>query len=398
MAGTGIIQNIMLNITSAFDPKGFKKTMVYLKGLSKASAQSGIGMMQLHGAFKQTNTKIINGNKAIQKGSQGFLSLGDAAKNVRRTAMKPFRGEFLSLMFLGMGLAKTFGSLVTEVLKVAGVFDVWRATLISVLGPILFPLAQILIKIMTYFMGLDDSTKKSIGVFIIFMAVFGQILALIAPLILLIHTAGGFGVVFGTIGQIAAGVFGIIAGGLMIAWTLISGLIEVFKNWGKVAWKVGRGILIVLIAIAGIVAIILGAPVLLVAGIVAVAAAIVKLVSGFKPVKQFFQWLGRVVQGIAGAIGGIFSGKGASAGWSEGYGSGVKKFASGGIVTRPTAAIIGEAGPEAVIPLGRGHGMGINYSPTINVSLSSASSLDLDSLAREINSRLYDDLRRVGIR
>jgi hypothetical protein len=37
-------------------------------------------------------------------------------------------------------------------------------------------------------------------------------------------------------------------------------------------------------------------------------------------------------------------------------------MASGGIVTRPTRALIGEAGPEAVIPLGRvGAGLGNTY-------------------------------------
>jgi len=38
-------------------------------------------------------------------------------------------------------------------------------------------------------------------------------------------------------------------------------------------------------------------------------------------------------------------------------------FASGGIVTGPTHALIGEAGPEAVVPLGRGGGLG----DTINI-------------------------------
>lgn len=36
----------------------------------------------------------------------------------------------------------------------------------------------------------------------------------------------------------------------------------------------------------------------------------------------------------------------------------IPMLANGGIVTRPTLALIGEAGPEAVIPLGRGGGMG----------------------------------------
>lgn len=36
----------------------------------------------------------------------------------------------------------------------------------------------------------------------------------------------------------------------------------------------------------------------------------------------------------------------------------IPAFAKGGIVTRPTIGLIGEAGPEAIIPLGRGGGMG----------------------------------------
>ncbi len=36
----------------------------------------------------------------------------------------------------------------------------------------------------------------------------------------------------------------------------------------------------------------------------------------------------------------------------------ISAFARGGIVTRPTLGLVGEAGPEAVVPLGRGGGMG----------------------------------------
>jgi hypothetical protein len=45
------------------------------------------------------------------------------------------------------------------------------------------------------------------------------------------------------------------------------------------------------------------------------------------------------------------------------------RMAAGGIVTSPTLALIGEAGPEAVIPLSRGGGMGGNV---INVTVTSA--------------------------
>jgi SLT domain-containing protein len=45
---------------------------------------------------------------------------------------------------------------------------------------------------------------------------------------------------------------------------------------------------------------------------------------------------------------------------------GIPAMANGGIVTGPTLALIGEAGPEAVIPLDRMGGMGGN-NVTINV-------------------------------
>lgn len=59
-------------------------------------------------------------------------------------------------------------------------------------------------------------------------------------------------------------------------------------------------------------------------------------------------------------------------GWVPGIGGAgfdvpeIPKLANGGIVTSPTLALIGEAGPEAVVPLNRGNGMGNNV--TINVN------------------------------
>jgi hypothetical protein len=51
-------------------------------------------------------------------------------------------------------------------------------------------------------------------------------------------------------------------------------------------------------------------------------------------------------------------------------------LADGGIVTGPTLAMIGERGPEAVIPLnGRGNGMGGNYTININGGLGSSAEI-----------------------
>jgi phage-related minor tail protein len=62
------------------------------------------------------------------------------------------------------------------------------------------------------------------------------------------------------------------------------------------------------------------------------------------------------------------------------------KMANGGIVTSPTLALIGEAGPEAVVPLGKGGGMsGI----VINISGGLGTSTDIANAVYE-NLRFYN--------
>lgn len=69
----------------------------------------------------------------------------------------------------------------------------------------------------------------------------------------------------------------------------------------------------------------------------------------------------------------------------------IPKMADGGIVTSPTLALIGEAGPEAVIPLRKSSGAGAG---TINITVNGA--LDPVSVARQIRELLRDEARRTG--
>lgn len=55
----------------------------------------------------------------------------------------------------------------------------------------------------------------------------------------------------------------------------------------------------------------------------------------------------------------------------------------GGIVTRPTVALIGEAGPEAVIPLSRARGLGAGVAVTVNVEGSVIAEHDLAQTVRD---------------
>ncbi|MFN2640971.1 MAG: phage tail length tape measure family protein [Actinomycetota bacterium] len=75
----------------------------------------------------------------------------------------------------------------------------------------------------------------------------------------------------------------------------------------------------------------------------------------------------------------------------------IPRLAAGGIVTRPTLALIGEAGPEAVVPLSRKS----EVATTVNVTLDLRGAViadrnAMDSLARTIRDHLLQLKRRTG--
>jgi hypothetical protein len=70
-------------------------------------------------------------------------------------------------------------------------------------------------------------------------------------------------------------------------------------------------------------------------------------------------------------------------------------FADGGIVRRPTLAMIGEKGPEAVIPLGRGGGMG---SMNVTVNIAEGAIVGVDDLQDTIAQTVRDTAERGGFR
>jgi hypothetical protein len=81
----------------------------------------------------------------------------------------------------------------------------------------------------------------------------------------------------------------------------------------------------------------------------------------------------------------------------------VPPLAAGGIVTKPTVALIGESGPEAVIPLSRGRrgfdpdagGIVVNVTVTGNTIMGDR---DADALGRRVAQSITDQLRRAGVR
>lgn len=74
----------------------------------------------------------------------------------------------------------------------------------------------------------------------------------------------------------------------------------------------------------------------------------------------------------------------------------IPRFASGGVVTRPTLALVGESGPEKIEPIGRGSGVG---GVTININNPSVrSDSDIAEIVRQVNEAFSrrDELAQFG--
>ena len=94
-----------------------------------------------------------------------------------------------------------------------------------------------------------------------------------------------------------------------------------------------------------------------------------------------------------GFIGEIKIGRvGGDDGTTSGGGINIPKMASGGIVNQPTLAMIGEAGPEAVIPLSKMGQMGGGMTITVNAGLISTP----DQIGQDIIAAIQKAQRRSG--
>ena len=92
----------------------------------------------------------------------------------------------------------------------------------------------------------------------------------------------------------------------------------------------------------------------------------------------------------------MLAGAGAAGAVGAGIGAGVAAFAEGGIVTRPTMALIGESGPEAVVPLRERSSAGFG-SNQITINFNGPILGDRQqarTFALEIDKQLYELKRR----
>lgn len=391
--------------------------------MAKMAGNMSVSVDQLRQSLSQLNL-------VLKQNGQLYSSItGKKIKNQTRAQQqlnqqtKRFRMELLSIMFFGMAIARMFGAMTAGSLEAAGAQSVWSTLTMMVGLPAAMKMTDWLLKlyaaydklpgpihtVISWFMFIGQALATllmGIGIFALGWLGLAKMVPWLGPAIAEVGTAingvmtkfGGWAKVFTKIGGVLSIVWG--------AFRAFGGYMK--KDW----WKIISG---VALAVAGIIALVMGGWIPLAIG--AAVVALVWLGDRFKKVAAIIMATATPLLALFDLLVGIkdiFTGKGfqgfkftkglwAQMGtkWGGGEAAGsLTSLARGGIVTNPTPALIGEAGPEAVIPLNQAGGIGgINFNPEINITTGPISnSVDINSIAQKVSEVLYTDLRRLGVR
>ncbi len=359
-------------------------------------------------SVKQDYTMAQNVLKQVHTAAGPFISRLKLLYDAITDTGRKFRMEFLSAMFIGMRVQRTFEGMIMPVLQATGVFEYFRGVLMSILLPVLMPFIKALFQIGAWLMRQPKWFRNLIGILIILGFVFGAVLAtmgtflVIAPAIIagIASIAGVVTLIIGALAllyiawqnnwfgirDILGSVFDTMLG---IAQWFMDMFIAVWKgDWYKVhellvqAWNAIVDFLFSIGRRAWDAAV--NFVKWFVDGIKSTGSAIANAILGLIP-EPFRSWIARGAHAVAGAalmaLGPV--------GW---VGRGLLGLQAGGIVTGPTLAMLGERGPEAVIPLDK-----FVSNVTIgNINLSTTlSSENVDAVVRELVEKFGQELARL---
>lgn len=191
-----------------------------------------------------------------------------------------------------------------------------------------------------------------------------------------------------------------IGAALLPAFEAVLPYMQRFADWASKNPQLFKNIALAIGAIAGAtvalnIALATNPFVLATGAVIGLALAFNKLVDSMSRINQIGGLAAKVLGGLAmpviGLAGSILGGLGDLTNIGQSANSAasrmnIPKMAEGGIITSPQLVLAGESGPEAIVPLGKGGGMG---GITINISGGLGTSTDIANAVYE-NLRFYN--------
>ena len=392
-----------IDIIARISVLGREKLTQLQQSLKKLTAVSNEWKKITHkdtASVKQDYTMAQNVLKGVHTAAGPFISRLKLLYDAITDTGRKFRMEFLSAMFIGMRVQRTFEGMIMPVLQATGVFEYLRGVLMSILLPVLMPFVRLLYQIGAWLMRQPKWFRNLVGILIILGFAFGAVLTtmgtflVIAPAVIagIASIAGVITLIIGaltllyiawqnnwfgirdTLGPVFSAMLGIarwfmdmfialwmsdwykVRDLLIEAW---NGIVDFLFSIGRRAWDAAVSFVRWFVE-----------------GLRSTGSAIANAILGLIP-EPIRSW----ITGAGGAIGGALAGIGRVIG-----------LQAGGIVTGPTLAMLGERGPEAVIPLDK-----FVSNVTIgNISLSTTLTPDnVDAVVRELVEKFGQELARL---
>ena len=286
----GSLKNV--NINKSF--KGFDKIKVNVDNLGTSYSSLGEALKVANISQREFN-KYARVNNLVHKQGIGYVdqltgktyTYGQAVKGAA-VQSKRFKFEWLSLLFAGMALDRTFGGLIRRQFELYGITQLFADAWAVVLLPVMEAILPVLIQIAEWFMNLPENVKLAIGGLVLLAGAAGLILATVGQVALgMMGLAALFGVSVGSIiaalGPIAAVVGGIVA--------IVIGIYDIVKGKFEGIGLIIAGIGLILILFIGWWALI---P-------IAVGAAVYLIIKYWEPIKNFFIRLWDGIKNVFGA-------------------------------------------------------------------------------------------------
>lgn len=345
-------------------------------------------------------------NDRIKRSIAEFKKQEKAGKSVNN-AFREIRLQFLGVMFGGQALSRMFGSMLDPIKEATGIQDLWNATLLESTTDAIEPMIDMVSMGGSAIETLNKATGGNLGLMLVWGETVGNVLDKVGQGFLFFDSLKAS---WPEILKTLQGVGKIAVNFVAEGWEKVAGIISDITAWSKSGWNMAVKFADnALVWLAGLP---LWAKNLVTTGILvgtmlisfAIGASLGKwLEDNFgNPLDKFrdrimespfwrfiigsFATYGQMMRaiGIGGPIPELSQ---------KQIGGFISGHAEGGIVTRPHLGMVGEAGPEAIIPLNRAGAFFGDTIVNVNIGGGISSGVDAESFARIIATRVREDLR-----
>lgn len=239
------------------------------------------------------------------------------------------------------GFAENHDSLDRRQKDLQARFQELSVTLGNMFMPILDELVKAMLPIVTRIAEWTEANPELARNIIVAVAALAGLVAVVGTLgLLLPPIIAGFGLIATVIGALSLPVLAIIGLLGVIGYTMYNLWKDWEQHWDNIKWAAEKATDWIK------------------------SKTIDPLIEGFEKVMRFIDRIRAGIESIGGKVGKITSGIGSTIGSVFDT---VTPFANGGIVTKPTLGLVGEAGPEAIIPLSKAGALGGGSTFIFNV-------------------------------